>query len=125
MQLPQEVKNILAKLSETGYEAYVVGGCVRDLLLKKEPTDWDITTNAKPEEIQGLFSDTVYENSFGTVAVKTGSNDPTLALIEVTPYRIESKYTDQKNPDEVRFAEKLEDDLSRRDFTVNALALKP
>ena len=125
MQLPQEVKNILAKLSKAGYEAYVVGGCVRDLLLEKEPTDWDITTNAKPEEIQGLFSDTVYENSFGTVAVKTGSNDPTLALIEVTPYRIEGKYTDKRHPDEVRFAEKLEDDLSRRDFTVNALALKP
>jgi len=140
MTIPEEVTNILEKLSEAGYEAYVVGGCVRDLLLKKEPTDWDITTNAKPEEIQGLFSDTVYGNNFGTVAVKTPhQTDPltaikkgggfgagqagSLDIIEVTPYRIEGKYTDKRHPDEIRFADKLEDDLSRRDFTVNALAL--
>lgn len=123
MTLPQEVKNILEKLSKAGYEAYVVGGCVRDLLLGKEPKDWDITTNAKPEEIQKIFPDNVYENTFGTVGVKTGSEDPTLALIEVTPYRIEGKYTDKRHPDNVRFAETLEEDLSRRDFTVNAVAL--
>jgi len=125
MQIPKEVKNILEKLSEAGYEAYVVGGCVRDLLLKKEPTDWDITTNAKPEEIQELFSDTVYENTFGTVAIKTGSKNPSLAIVEVTPFRIEGGYTDKRHPDEIKFANKLKDDLSRRDFTVNALALKP
>src|SRR3989344_3703283 len=124
MQLPQEVKNILEKLSEAGYEAYVVGGCVRDLLLKKEPKDWDVTTNAKPEEIQKIFPDNVYENTFGTVAIKTGSENPSLAIVEVTPYRIEGKYTDKRHPDEVKFADKLEDDLSRRDFTVNAMALK-
>jgi len=130
MQIPQEVKNILEKLSEAGYEAYVVGGCVRDLLLKElglskveGPKDWDITTNAKPEEIQKIFPDNVYENTFGTVGVKTGSENPTLMLIEVTPYRIEGKYTDKRHPDDIKFAEKLEDDLSRRDFTVNALAL--
>src|SRR3989338_9405538 len=115
MQLPQEVKNILEKLSEDGYEAYIVGGCVRDLLLGKEPKDWDITTNAKPEEIQKVFSDTVYENSFGTVAVKTDSENPALAIVEITPYRIEGKYTDKRHPDEIRFADKLENDLSRRD----------
>lgn len=123
MQLPQEVKNILEKLSEAGYEAYVVGGCVRDLLLGKEPKDWDITTNAKPEEIQTLFENTVYENTFGTIAIKTGSEKSELAIVEVTPYRIEGKYTDKRHPDSVRFAETLEEDLSRRDFTVNALAL--
>src|SRR3989338_11603124 len=130
MQIPQEVKNILEKLSEAGYEAYVVGGCVRDLLLKElglskveGPKDWDITTNAKPEEIQKIFPDNVYENTFGTVGVKTGSENPTLMLIEVTPYRIEGKYTDKRHPDDIKFAEKLEDDLSRRDFTINALAL--
>ncbi|OGN00845.1 MAG: hypothetical protein A2651_03125 [Candidatus Yanofskybacteria bacterium RIFCSPHIGHO2_01_FULL_42_12] len=123
MQLPQEVKNILEKLSEDGYEAYIVGGCVRDLLLGKEPKDWDITTNAKPEEIQKVFSDTVYENSFGTVAVKTDSENPALAIVEITPYRIEGKYTDKRHPDEIRFADKLENDLSRRDFTINALAM--
>ena len=123
MTIQQEVKNILDKLSKAGYEAYAVGGCVRDLLLKKTPKDWDIATNAKPEEIQNIFSDSVYENDFGTVGIKTGSEDPALAIVEVTPYRIEGKYTDKRHPDEVRFAEKLEEDLSRRDFTINALAL--
>lgn len=123
MQLPQEVKNILEKLSEAGYEAYVVGGCVRDLLLKKEPKDWDITTNAKPEEIQSLFPGSVYENAFGTVGVKTSSEKSELAIVEVTPYRIEGKYTDKRHPDEIRFAKSLEEDLSRRDFTVNTIAL--
>lgn len=123
MQLPQEVKNILEKLSEAGYEAYIVGGCVRDLLLKKEPKDWDITTNAKPEEIQKIFKDTIYENTFGTVAVKTGSKNPDLAIIEITPYRIEGKYTDKRHPDQIQFAKTLEEDLSRRDFTINSLAM--
>lgn len=123
MQLPQEVKNILDKLSEAGYEAYAVGGCVRDLLLRKEPKDWDITTNAKPEEVQKIFSDSVYENTFGTVGVKTGSKNTALAIIEITPYRIEGKYTDKRHPDSIRFAETLKEDLSRRDFTVNAMAM--
>ncbi|MDP3792781.1 MAG: HDIG domain-containing protein [bacterium] len=130
MQLPQEIKNILQKLSEAGYEGYVVGGCVRDLLIKEiapskaeEPKDWDVTTNAKPEEIQKLFPEHVYENEFGTVGIKTDSEDPTLAIVEVTPYRIEGKYTDKRHPDEIKFAKKLEDDLSRRDFTINSLAM--
>lgn len=123
MKLPEEVQNIIKKLQDSGCEAYAVGGCVRDLLLGKEPKDWDITTNAKPEEIQKLFPEHVYENTFGTVAIKTGSEKPELALIEVTPYRIEGKYTDKRHPDSVKFADKLEDDLSRRDFTVNAMAI--
>ena len=123
MMIPNEVKNILEKLSGAGYEAYAVGGCVRDLLLNKTPKDWDITTNAKPEEIQKVFPNSVYENTFGTVGVKTESENPGLVIVEVTPYRIEGKYTDKRHPDEIRFADKLEDDLSRRDFTVNALAL--
>src|SRR3989344_526481 len=123
MKLPEEVRKILEALQSKGFEAYVVGGCVRDLLLDRSPKDWDVTTNAKPEQIQEIFPEHVYENGFGTVAVKTSSEDPTLALVEVTPYRIEGKYTDKRRPDDVRFADKLEDDLSRRDFTVNALAL--
>ncbi len=123
MKLPQEVQLIIQTLTEAGFEAYAVGGCVRDLLIGKSPKDWDVTTNAKPEEIQKLFPEHVYENSFGTVAVKTGSEDQILALVEVTPYRIEGKYTDKRHPDDVKFAEKLEDDLSRRDFTVNAIAM--
>ncbi|MBI2068711.1 MAG: HD domain-containing protein [Candidatus Yanofskybacteria bacterium] len=123
MELPNEVKNIIEKLEKAGYQGYVVGGCVRDLLLGKEPKDWDVTTNAKPREIQNIFPENIYENVFGTVAVKTGSEDETLALVEVTPYRIEGKYTDKRHPDEIKFANKLEDDLSRRDFTINAMAI--
>jgi len=123
MQLPKEIQDIIKKLNGDGFEAYTVGGCVRDLLLGREPKDWDITTNAKPEEIQMLFPEHVYENTFGTVVIKTGSEKPELALVEVTPYRIEGKYTDKRHPDSVQFADKLEDDLSRRDFTVNAMAM--
>ena len=123
MTIPNEVKNIIEKLEKAGYQGYAVGGCVRDLLLGKKPKDWDVTTNATPEELQKVFPDNIYENTFGTVGVKTRSEDQTLALIEVTPYRVEGKYTDKRHPDNIKFAKKLEDDLSRRDFTVNALAL--
>src|SRR3989344_883582 len=92
MTLPQEVKNIIEQLEKAGYQAYAVGGCVRDLMLNREPKDWDIATNAKPEEIQKIFPEHIYENTFGTVAIKTGSTKPELALVEVTPYRIEGKY---------------------------------
>jgi tRNA nucleotidyltransferase (CCA-adding enzyme) len=123
MQLPVEVQSILKTLKEGDFEAYAVGGCVRDLLLKKIPTDWDITTNARPEDIQRLFPEHFYENNFGTVTVKTGSADPSLAEVQITPYRTEAKYSDKRHPDEIRFAQKLEADLSRRDFTVNAMAI--
>ncbi len=122
MTLPKEIKNILQELSKAGYEGYIVGGCVRDLLMKKEPKDWDVTTNAKPEEIQKIFPEHVYENTFGTVGVKTGSEDTSLSIVEITPYRIEGKYTDKRHPGEIKFVSKLEDDLARRDFTVNAIA---
>ena len=121
--IPEEVENIVFTLTEKGYKAYLVGGCVRDLLLDKKPKDWDITTDAKPEDIQNVFPENVYENKFGTVAVKTESEDKTLKIVEVTTFRVESKYSDKRHPDEVRFAETIEEDLSRRDFTVNAIAL--
>src|SRR3989338_11473662 len=123
MTIPEEVKSILEKLEEHGFEAFIVGGCVRDLLMKKEPKDWDITTNAKPVEIQKLFPENVYENEFGTVGVKIDTNSLNLKIVEITPYRIEGKYTDKRHPDNIKFADKLEDDLSRRDFTVNAMAI--
>ncbi|KKT40688.1 MAG: PolyA polymerase [Parcubacteria group bacterium GW2011_GWA2_44_13] len=85
--------------------------------------DWDITTNAKPEKIQELFPKSFYENKFGTVSVVTESDDPRLRTIEITPFRLEGKYSDKRHPDEIKFADKLEDDLARRDFTVNSLAL--
>jgi poly(A) polymerase/tRNA nucleotidyltransferase (CCA-adding enzyme) len=124
MIIPKEVKNVIEKLQKAGFEAYIVGGCVRDFLLDIEPKDWDVTTNAKPEEIQKVFLDSFYENNFLTVTARTGSKKPELAEIEITTYRFEAKYSDKRHPDEVKYAQKLEDDLSRRDFTVNAMALR-
>lgn len=123
--IPQEVLAVHAKLRATGFEAYLVGGCVRDLLLKREPKDWDVTTNATPEEIQPLYDETFYENDYGTVGVVTQSENPRLKVIEVTPYRIEGKYTNARHPDEVTWAENLSEDLKRRDFTINAIAYDP
>ena len=119
MKIPEEIIKILNKLEEAGFEAYVVGGCVRDFILDIEPKDWDITTNAKPEEIQKVFGEenTFYENQFGTVGIKTGSEPEALSVVEATTYRTESKYTDKRHPDEIKFADKLEDDameLARR-----------
>ncbi len=123
MTIPKEVKSVIEKLQKAGFEAYIVGGCVRDFLLEKEPKDWDVTTNAKPEEIQKVFPDSFYENNFLTVTARTGSKNEKLAEIEITTYRLEAKYSDKRHPDEVKYAEKLEDDLSRRDFTINAMAM--
>src|SRR3989344_6401134 len=120
--IPPEVKTLSQTLKKAGFEAYLVGGCVRDLLINREPKDWDITTNATPEEIQKLFTETFYENKYGTVGVVTESTDPHLKVIEITPYRIEGKYSNMRHPDEVRFSDKLTDDLKRRDFTINAIA---
>jgi len=128
MTIPKEVKLVIEKLQRPvsgypGFEAYVVGGCVRDFLLGQEPKDWDVTTNAKPEEIQKVFPDSFYENNFLTVTTRTGSKKPELAEVEITTYRLEAKYSDKRHPDDVKYAKKLEDDLSRRDFTVNAMAM--
>lgn len=112
-------------LTKAGYEAYLVGGCVRDLLIGREPKDWDITTNANPEQIQALYPETFYENDYGTVGVVTESENPRLKVIEITPYRTEGKYTNARHPDEVQFSDTLSEDLKRRDFTINALALNP
>lgn len=122
--LPKEIQEIGSALESAGFEAYIVGGCVRDLLLKRTPTDWDIATNAHPEEIQKLFPNSFYENKFGTVSVTTESKHPALKVIEVTPFRADIGYSDRRHPDEIRFAKTLSDDLRRRDFTVNALALR-
>lgn len=124
MTIPKEVKLILGELKKHGHEAYVVGGSVRDLLMDKKPDDWDVTTNARPADIQKLFPESFYENAFGTVGIKIG-DDPhnPEQIVEVTTYRIESGYSDKRHPDKIEFADKLEDDLKRRDFTINALAM--
>ncbi len=124
ISVPEEVLSVVGALAAAGFSAYPVGGCVRDVLRGAEPKDWDVTTNAKPGEIEKIFPDTFYENKFLTVTVKTGSAHSALAEIEVTTFRIEGKYTDKRHPDEVRPAATLEEDLSRRDFTINAVALE-
>ena len=168
MMIPQEVKNIIEKLNQAGFEAYAVGGCVRDLLfalsevegLARDPKDWDIATNALPEETRQIFPNSFYENKFGTVSVKVngchpgpavaGEGSPANAapprrgdssprhsgaqndqegsqgcnIVEVTTYRIDEKYTDKRHPDSVCFTGNLQEDLARRDFTINAIALR-
>ena len=123
MNIPDEVKNIIQSLKKAGFEGYIVGGCTRDFLLDINPKDWDITTNAQPEKIQKIFPESVYENNFGTVAVKTDSEDKTLKIIEITTYRLEEEYTDKRHPDKISFTTNLEEDLARRDFTMNAIAM--
>ena len=117
--------DVIKTLKNKGFEAYLIGGCVRDLFLGKKPKDWDVTTNAIPDEIISLFKDTFYENNYGTVGiVNDDTKDETLKVIEVTPYRLEAEYSDNRRPDHVTFSKKLEDDLQRRDFTINAIALE-
>ena len=122
-KIPEEVIAVSGGLRTAGFEAYLVGGCVRDLLIGREPKDWDVTTNATPEQIQALFPESFYENDYGTVGVKSGSENERLAIIEVTPYRLESGYSDKRRPDTVAFGISLLEDLARRDFTANAIAL--
>ena len=122
--IPKDIVTILKTLSQAGYEAYIVGGCVRDILLEKEPKDWDITTNARPDNILQIFPDAKYENTFGTVLVKIKNKaGQTEQVVEVTTYRSEQGYADRRHPDEVKFEDSLEKDLARRDFTINALAM--
>jgi poly(A) polymerase/tRNA nucleotidyltransferase (CCA-adding enzyme) len=123
LNVPREILEITKTLQNKGFLAYLVGGCVRDSLIGREPKDWDITTNATPEEIMPLFPKTVYENVFGTVTiVNEETENERLRNVEITPFRTEANYSDRRHPDEVKFSDKLEDDLSRRDFTINALA---
>ncbi len=134
--IPKEVIHIILTLQKDGFEGFIVGGAVRDMLMNRAPKDWDVATNAKPVDIQSLFPDSIYENRFGTVAVKTrgfsGSfesdngkktNNP-VDIVEVTTYRVEKEYSDSRRPDSVEFVSTLDEDLARRDFTVNAMAME-
>lgn len=123
--VPKEVKSVVAELESQGFEAYVVGGCVRDMLLGRDPQDWDVATSAKPEQVQKIFPDNFYENKFFTVTVRTQATDPKLKEIEITSYRSDIRYGDRRHPEEVQYAKTIEEDLARRDFTVNAIALHP
>jgi poly(A) polymerase/tRNA nucleotidyltransferase (CCA-adding enzyme) len=122
--IPKEITSCVQILENAGFEAFLVGGCARDLFLGRKPKDWDITTNAKPEQIQALFPKTVYENNFGTVAVvNEQTEDETLKIVEITPYRSEGSYSDGRHPDIITFGNDLKDDLRRRDFTINSIAI--
>ena len=133
--IPQYVTKVTETLQNKGFEAYIVGGCVRDLILGRTPKDWDVTTNAKPDQIQALFEKTMYENRFGTVAVylinegeitndteEEQGNKAKYNIVEVTTYRKEAGYSDNRHPDVIEFSETIEEDLERRDFTINAMA---
>lgn len=120
--LPQEVATAVGTLHTAGFEAYAVGGCVRDLLIGRTPDDWDVTTNATPAQIKKVFPKSFYENKFLTVTAQTASEDPTLKEIEITTFRKEGRYEDKRHPSEVTATKTLEEDLSRRDFTINAMA---
>ncbi|MEI6553834.1 MAG: CCA tRNA nucleotidyltransferase [bacterium] len=152
--IPEYVQDIVIKLQKAGFSAYLVGGCVRDLILKRTPKDWDITTSAKPDQIIELFEDSFYGNNFGTVSVKVrlmekggvvvkkddinevekelsknedmvNKNNELTEIVEVTPYRTEGDYSDGRHPNEVSFSDNIKDDLLRRDFTMNAIAYDP
>ncbi len=120
LRVPKDVQRVVTKLIEAGHDAYVVGGCVRDAIRGVDPQDWDIATDATPEEIQKLFARSLYTNRFGTVIVRSGDHE-----VEVTTYRIEADYADHRRPEHVAFTDSLREDLSRRDFTMNAMAWRP
>ena len=123
--IPLEIKKVAEVLEEAGFEAYIVGGCVRDLVVGKVPKDWDLTTNAHPDQIVALFPESFCNNDYGTVGVKNEeTEDAAVKVIEVTPYRSEGTYTDSRRPDSVTFGVSLAEDLARRDFTINAIAYR-
>lgn len=130
MSIPNYVQNILDILELHGFEAYIVGGCVRDSLLGLKPKDWDITSNAKPTQIQQIFNNAKYKEHFNIlpIGLKYGTlgiiNKKTKQVVEITTYRTDGIYKDGRHPDSIHFATTIKDDLSRRDFTINALACK-
>lgn len=139
MKIPKYIIEIINKIEKNGFQAYIVGGCVRDSLLDNPPADgpkdWDVTTNALPEEILKIFPEGKYENNFGTVllplkSAATGSlkafSDPVAAdfpVVEITTFRSEQGYSDRRHPDQIKFEKELDKDLERRDFTINAMAM--
>ena len=135
MAIPKKAQTIIDTLKTAGFEAYAVGGSVRDMLIGRNTKGWDFTTSATPEEILALFPDSFYDNQFGTVGIKIykSTNDKStnnqkteekeiLDIYEVTTYRSEKGYTDRRHPDTVIWGKTIEEDLARRDFTVNAIA---
>ena len=123
MELPEEIRALLFRLREAGHAAYAVGGCVRDTLLGRTPKDWDLCTSARPEEIEAVFA--------GDRIAETGLKHGTVTVVrnrvpyEITTFRVDGDYTDHRHPDQVEFVDRVDEDLARRDFTMNAMALGP
>lgn len=114
---PEDVARLMGRLHSHGFAAYVVGGAVRDVLAGRAPADWDLATNATPDQLRAAFPDAEYENRFGTVGIPTG-----VAVREVTTFRTDGPSSDARRPDAVDFISSIHGDLARRDFTVNAMA---
>lgn len=130
MNIPEPVVKIYKTLKDKKFEAYLVGGCVRNLILKRQIKDWDMTTNAAPEEITAIFPDSFYDNKFGTVGIPIEIEGEKAGLpagrqvVEITTFRTEEGYSDKRRPDKVSWGKTIEEDLARRDFTINAIALR-
>ena len=129
INIPKNVIFCLENLNNQGFEAFIVGGCVRDYLNKAMPADWDIATNATPEQIQTIFNnlniENYYENNFGTVGIAFKTQEKNIEIIEITTYRSESSYSDNRRPDTITWSKTIHEDLERRDFTINAIAMNP
>lgn len=129
IKLPPTVQTVILTLQKNGYEGYVVGGSVRDQLMNKPTKGWDFTTNATPQQILSLFPDSFYDNQFGTVGIKIyasskkhAEDEKPIDIYEITTYRSEKGYKDHRHPDKVTWGKTIQEDLSRRDFTINAIA---
>lgn len=125
-KIPSYILDIQNKFIDAGFEIFLVGGCVRDMLQNKKPTDWDLTTNATPEKMLKLFPDGFYDNDFGTVGLPIKKLEETEhdGIVEITTFRTEHGYTDRRHPEKVAWGKTIEEDLSRRDFTMNAIAMR-
>src|SRR3990167_6308359 len=123
-KIKEEVKDAYTTLQQKGHDVYLVGGCVRNLIMNIEPNDWDLATNATPDQIQEIFPDSYYDNTYGTVGVPIKKDDQALFVIEITTFRRESGYENLRHPTNIEWGETIEEDLSRRDFTMNAIALE-
>jgi putative nucleotidyltransferase with HDIG domain len=124
LKIPKKVLQLIQKFQKNGFEIYIVGGAVRDLILRREFNDWDFTTNATPEQMLKLFpKNSFYSNEFGTVGIVTGKGEKK-DIYEITTFRKEFGYSDKRHPDKIVWGKTVEEDLSRRDFTINAMAMK-
>lgn len=121
LQIPKDIYQVCSKLHEHSFQAYIVGGAIRDALMKKEPKDWDVTTDATPEQVKAIFPKSIPTGEkFGTIIVKSGNT-----FVDVTTMREDANYSDRRRPDSVKFTSNLFLDLQRRDFTINAIAYDP